>query len=600
MKKNSSVLSNIWVLSLCLSMGSGGWAFAQTTETKPGKGGSLAVPSTVTTAPIQLPAAPPPVVEQPAPAAPPVAVPAVTDTAPANNLLPTNSQVGGVSTEVKPGGKSKAVKARKAPKKQQERKKVTKKPAKKAPAKGKQTRKSDAVKPAAKKSVPAKKAAPAKRKAVAKKPVVQPKKATASTKKSSAPRVGNSGPSTNALAPEATEASVGSTGPIEEIAPLEPVKVNAVAVPATTALAPETAAKPITAPVSDANTAPTTGPGSCEDVALKKIYDLMLHDQSNTVGIMFELTAMRLAKRSLEQMPKATTFEELTQGNIKALEKRLNGIQSSSEIQKQVKDIYETYGKKSDLSIISRDFNQMMKKNQNACYFSKHQRFQNDEASAYILAVSVGEKDSGLSDIDAATVWVVERARAEAEKTDPEHYAIGKDNGNLLNMSTRVSRYLGRIEDGKNATPEVMVDLIAEEEKKLVGVLAGAYLQVKVALKACLLKETNNCEKCTVTRMESFEKSNEDIDQIQRGLLSTVAKSDNLKIEKDLKGRMGDVVYDFSNFAKKGENDVIPPNPPRGKYDACGHLIKASHAPKAPSRAPSNQESKEAAPAQTE
>ncbi|MBC7397960.1 MAG: hypothetical protein H7333_11000, partial [Bdellovibrionales bacterium] len=369
------------------------------------------------------------------------------------------------------------------------------------------------------------------------------------------------------------------TGAVETV-DAKPVEVKAVDAKAGAVEAVD--AKPVEVKTAKQESA---APGKgCEDAALKKIYDLMLHDQANTLGIMFELTAMRLAKRSLEQMPKATTFEELTRGNIKTLEKRLNGIKSSVEMQKQVKEIYETYGKKNDLKLISKDLNQMMKRNHDACYFSKNQRFQNDEASSYILAVSVGEKDSEVSDIDAATVWVVERARAEAEKTDPEHYALGKENGNLLNISTRVSRYLGRIEDGKNATADVMADLIQTEEKKLVSVLAGAYLQVKTSLKTCLLQETNNCEKCTLTRLDNFEKEKGGIDQIQRGLLSSVAKSDNLKMEQDLKGKMGDVVYDFSNFAKKGEKDVIPPNPPRGKYDACGHVLGASHA--GPAKAP--------------
>ena len=40
------------------------------------------------------------------------------------------------------------------------------------------------------------------------------------------------------------------------------------------------------------------------------------------------------------------------------------------------------------------------------------------------------------------------------------------------------------------------------------------------------------------------------LDSIQRGLANSVIQSENLKITEDLKGKMGDLDFDLTNFAK--------------------------------------------------
>jgi hypothetical protein len=340
-------------------------------------------------------------------------------------------------------------------------------------------------------------------------------------------------------------------------------------------------------PGAGGNTAsnPVT-PNSCEDKALKTVYDLLIADNHNAIGIMFELTAMRLAKRALDQKPTASTLEDLTSGNIKALKDQLNTADPDHKMADAIQTAYQTFGEPGDLRTVDERFGQdgaaAVKRAKNACYFDQTttRRFRNDETSAYIMAVTVGEPDSGLTDMDAATVWVVERARKEAEKRDPAHYAIGKADGNLLNISTRVARYLGRILGGRNVTSDEMASMIAAQEQSLNGIIAGAYAQVKVSLQACLSTECVDCNTAQ-TRFNKFDSDNAGIDKLQRGLLETISRSDNLKIEKDLKGKMGETVFDFSNFAnakdKSSSEAGIPSRPPRGLHDVCGNTLRKHH-----------------------
>ena|GEM_PF-3354251 len=313
----------------------------------------------------------------------------------------------------------------------------------------------------------------------------------------------------------------------------------------------------------------------CEDEALQKIYQLLLHDSSNVMGSLYELTSMRLARRAVEQG--ATTLEEMVKQDEQKMKEKVAKIEGSKEFQSQLQAIYESYGKSSDLSVINNDLDTALKKGKNACYWCRGQRLWNDHASAYVLALSVGEKDSELSDVDAATIWTVEKIRQAAAKTSSA-YRYGHEYGNLMNISTRVARYLGRIDNGQDASKEDLDAQISAVEEAVMDAIAKAYEQVKVTLHSCIEEHNKDCPDCQKKAMAKFETENLAFDKIQRGLLQAVSKSENIKMEKALKAKMGDVTFDLSGFAK----GTVPPDNRRGKYDACGHLLpQRGHSAKA-------------------
>ncbi len=310
----------------------------------------------------------------------------------------------------------------------------------------------------------------------------------------------------------------------------------------------------------------------CEDNAIKEINALVLKDKNNILPMMFELTAMKLAKRALEQNPKATTFEELTRGNIDLINKQMSKANDPS-IQKEALRIYQSYGKNADLLMIQKDFHDLKKRSNDACYFDQEKRFTNTESAAYVLSVSMAEPQSGITEADAAAIWMAESLRKKGEAKDYRNYRIGGELGNLLNISTRVTRYLGRILQAKNATAADIAKEITDQEAKLKKVFKDASDKVEASLRACY---ASNCANCSVDdRVKSFKEKNvEDLQVMQKGLLSNVNQADNLELEKGLKAKLNGVTFDFSNFAREGSTPMVPSRLPRQKYDACRYKKK--------------------------
>ena len=307
------------------------------------------------------------------------------------------------------------------------------------------------------------------------------------------------------------------------------------------------------------------GEKSCEDQALKEIYKIMNADQNNAFAKMFELTVMRLARKSLAEGN--GTFEGYTQNKISDLEKQLNAVKGGAELQKQVKATYETYGKSGDLAKVNRDLDQVLEKGKKACYWSMHTRLWNDDVSSFILATSVADPSSGLKDSDAAIIWAVEKIRKNSHAKDANFNQGGLE-GNQLNVSTRVARYLGDIQGGAYAFPEGLDAKILAEENDLNQMIQNAYASVKTSLYSCIDHANPSCTQCAMDQKAKFESDSLGLDKIQRSLASTVAKSENLKMEKSLKGKIGNINFDFNETLSNG---AVAKKPERmGKFDACG------------------------------
>lgn len=335
--------------------------------------------------------------------------------------------------------------------------------------------------------------------------------------------------------------------------------IKAAAVPATDAAGTATGDAGVTAPEHFKK--------PCEDEALRKIYEHVLKDQGNVLAEMFELTALRLARRAAEQQQ--TTVEDRVKADVDLVQKRLEEMKGSKEIMDSVGKIYATYGLANDANLIQQDLEGVFRKGKDACYWTRTQRIENLSASAYILAVSAGEKDSGLSETDAATVWVVDRIREQAAQENGE-YAFGKKFGNLLNVTTRAARYLGRIHGGVKYSPEEMQAEIKKREEQIAGVMSGAVTAVEKELQDCISKRNSNCTDCDKRDLESFKSEVAKVGMLQNGLLEALSKS-NAKIVDGLKGKMGEVTFDFSNYA---QSTSVPRDTRRGRVDACGHPLK--------------------------
>ena len=329
----------------------------------------------------------------------------------------------------------------------------------------------------------------------------------------------------------------------------------------------------------------------CNDKATQSVIALFQSDKYNMLARMFELTAMKLAERALSQTQKATTLEELTHSKRKLLQKEIDEEKGAGAFKQQVVDTYKTYQKAADVKKVNDDFNHFSKANENACYWSNHTRLNNKDVSAYVLAVAASEPQSDLTELDAATIWVVEKARAAKAASGDKHYETGrpvvKGNedetdkngyGNLLNMSTRVARYLGRIDGARNVkdADTIKNEIVKEEEsmQKAVDEIKSdptieAAFEKCAALQLKAEGKDPTCTTCIKDKVDSFEKSNITLESLKRGLLLAIKQSEDLKVDHDLKMKLGTNTFDFSNFAKSTSGEMIPKNPPRHSDDAC-------------------------------
>lgn len=306
--------------------------------------------------------------------------------------------------------------------------------------------------------------------------------------------------------------------------------------------------------------------GSCEDEALRTIFETVLKNKKgiDVLAEMFELTSLRLAKRAADGGK--TTVEDRLKADIQLVQSHLEDKPESKAIREAVGQIYTAYGLPGDSTYVQKQLNALAVRGKDACYFARNLRMNNAHTSAYVLAVAVGEKDSGLGEIDAATIFVVEKLRAAAGKK----YAYGTFNGNMMNATTRASRALGRIENGKSMTVEELKKDLQEREAKLEEVFKAAAKEAEKGLQECIARETNNCATCVAERTEKWNKSNQNVAELKKGLLKAVAKSDRIKMIEGLEGKIGKVTFNFGNYVV----GAVPADKRRGKVDACDRPLK--------------------------
>jgi hypothetical protein len=253
---------------------------------------------------------------------------------------------------------------------------------------------------------------------------------------------------------------------------------------------------------------------------------------------MYQITAMRLAARIQSQAPKARTLEELVQKSVPEMESALSAMKTQPEVQKKLNDLYGRYGRLADLEKAQTDLAGVIQRVESLYYYKKGRRLMNSDSSAYILATSLGDPASGLSDTDAATVWAMEKIRVAAERRDPA-FAIGQADGNLMNVSSLAAIPLGSIKGIERYSADKIKRKIESDEQKISKVIAAAYVAIKESLKKCLIEDAKkkNCANCAEERLSSFEKNQLALEEIKRALLKRVGDMDETAIQRDIVGK---------------------------------------------------------------
>jgi hypothetical protein len=287
--------------------------------------------------------------------------------------------------------------------------------------------------------------------------------------------------------------------------------------------------------------------------------DLILRDKENVLSRMYNLTAMRLAARIQSQAPQARTLEELVKQTIPAMESSLQSIKTQPEVEKKLKDIYNRYGRLSQLESANQNLEGVINRVEKLYYYRKGTRLMNPDVSSYILATTLADPDSGLSDTDVATVWAMEKVRVAAERRDPA-FAIGKADGNLMNVSSLAAIPLGSIKGIARYSPDKIQQKIATDEARISRVVASAYVTVKESLKKCLIEDAKkkNCATCADERLNTFEKNQLALEEIKRSLLKRVGDLDEKTIQDQIVTKFRKLKPSTARVKAPGRAKVTP------------------------------------------
>lgn len=293
--------------------------------------------------------------------------------------------------------------------------------------------------------------------------------------------------------------------------------------------------------------------GPCEDAALKEIYSILTNDQNNVFAKMYEITILKMAGKALESG--TASIEGFTKKKAKDEEAKLKTDQTATQIKNQILQTYEKYGKKKTLEDVSKYFDESMKKFGNRCYFANSEKMANHNLADLVMASSVLDPNGGMGADDAAILWAVERIQTQSKSA----------NATKITASERVAQYLGMVQ-GKSATKDGLNQKIASFQKEIGDSIRSAYDSVKEKLKTCLAKANENCPYCQVMAEEKFKQEVMNVKLIQKGLTQKVLASENTRLAKDLKGKIGEVKFDFGSIVAK---DILIADPKRSEEFDC-------------------------------
>lgn len=311
----------------------------------------------------------------------------------------------------------------------------------------------------------------------------------------------------------------------------------------------------------------------CEDEALKKIV-AELSSEPMVLGVLFDMASLKVAKKVLENNPKHKTFEEYAKQRLGDMQSYVSNFKNTEESQKTLKKLYQEHGLKEDLELLD----PLVVRSKNPCYYSCQQRLLNTHSSAYLLLMSQQEKEKsstyGISEVDVAAVWAVEKIRSTAESQNKNAYKIGSVNGNLMNLSTRVARYLGAIENGEKLSKDEIDLKIAAQSQDLENAVTHAYTdEIKKALEDCLKKANQNCDECATNKMTAFHGGL--LKNSVNALLKEVNNAQTVQMSKALKGAAGKVQFDLSKIPVGSVPKWSCPKGVTQVRDACtGKMVK--------------------------
>lgn len=196
----------------------------------------------------------------------------------------------------------------------------------------------------------------------------------------------------------------------------------------------------------------------CRDELNKRMRDLLEDNDKGILEDAFNLANMKLSYKVLEEGGENQTVEKFIKNKFKSISGK-----DKQNLMKEVKSLYESYGKSIDSNKVSSIIEGISKHN----YFPKSQRLSNEEHSVIMLAYKLLDKcDKGvvcINDNDIAITWFMGKV---AKKVDEEL----KDSSisNLLQSSVKSAHLTGGVDENlMSFDRDKLEQLVAENENKI-------------------------------------------------------------------------------------------------------------------------------------
>lgn len=177
---------------------------------------------------------------------------------------------------------------------------------------------------------------------------------------------------------------------------------------------------------------------SCDDLLTQEIAEFLSQDNQDLIPKLYHLAALKMAAQS------ASANRQVIEDYAKKWHKGF--AEKNEEKIKKLENLYLQYGIPSDYQKLSESF-------ESAKYWQSSLRFDNQDASAFVLAHQIFEHASPFNRSEAAAIWLVQ--------TITQQLPPGSSQYNAFNFSTRVANLSGAVGRG----PKLSASEIDEESE---------------------------------------------------------------------------------------------------------------------------------------
>lgn len=254
----------------------------------------------------------------------------------------------------------------------------------------------------------------------------------------------------------------------------------------------------------------------CDDLFTQEVADFLARDQQELLPKLYHLAALKMAAQT------ASSNRLSAEDYAKKWQQTL--MTQNEEQVKKLENLYQRYG-------IKKDYQKLQESFDSAQYWQSSLRFDNQDASAFVLAHQLFQEDSPFQKAEAAAIWLVQTITEQMPKGSAQY--------NSLNFSTRVVKLTGAIEGSKRLSASELGEEIETQLESLED-------ELKKIEMAFLTQHSEQCSQWWQFQTSCFGEDfalNFGIPEALLDLKNQAHTVENLRLEQNLKVSFSDKLH---------------------------------------------------------